>query len=149
LALMLLCAFVFTPVFAQQTLPKEPLTIAQDAAEHHFSVELAIEEDDRRRGLMFRRSLGADEGMLFLWDEPQAIGMWMKNTLIPLDMLFIDERGVVVHIARNTRPLSLDVISPGRPVSAVLELKGGRAAELGITPGARVVHEAFSDGPPR
>jgi uncharacterized membrane protein (UPF0127 family) len=87
---------------------------------------------------MFVRSLGDDEGMLFPYDPPQAVAFWMKNTLIPLDMLFIRADGTIARIEANTAPLSLDPVPAGEVVAAVLELAGGRSAELGITAGAKV-----------
>lgn len=87
---------------------------------------------------MFRHSLAPDEGMIFPYDPPQPVGFWMKNTLIPLDMLFIGTDQRVGRIAADVPPLSLDTVPSGIPVSAVLELRGGRAAELGIAVGDRV-----------
>ena len=87
---------------------------------------------------MFRRALPPDEGMVFPYDPPQPVGFWMKNTLIPLDMLFIGADQRVGRIAADVPPLSLDTVPSGIPVTAVLELRGGRAAELGISVGDRV-----------
>jgi len=84
---------------------------------------------------MFRRALAPDEGMIFPYDPPQPVGFWMKNTLIPLDMVFIGADQRVGRIAANVPPLSLDTVPSGIPVTAVLELRGGRAAELGISVG--------------
>lgn len=89
-------------------------------------------------GLMFRRSLAPDRGMLFPFAEPQYAAFWMKNTLIPLDMIFIRKDGTIARIAPMTTPMSLDPVPAGEPVVAVLEIKGRRAAELGIRPGDRV-----------
>ena len=87
---------------------------------------------------MFRRALPPDEGMVVPYDPPQPVGFWMKNTLIPLDMLFIGADQRVGRIAADVPPLSLDTVPSGIPVTAVLELRGGRAAELGISVGDRV-----------
>jgi len=84
---------------------------------------------------MFRKSLAGDRGMIFPYNPPVDATFWMKNTLIPLDMLFIRGDGTVVRIAANTSPLSLTPVPAGEPVSAVLEIRGGRAAELGISEG--------------
>jgi len=92
---------------------------------------------------MFRESLPKDGGMLFDFGAPQQATIWMKNTLIPLDILFIDEDGDVVAIARNAVPQSLRLITPGVPVKGVLEINGGAAAEFGINPGDKVVHPMF------
>ena len=87
---------------------------------------------------MYRKSLGPAEGMIFPYDPPQDVGFWMKNTLIPLDMIFIRADGTIARIAANTVPHSLEPNVSGEPVAAVLEIRGGRAAELGIKPGDRV-----------
>jgi hypothetical protein len=122
----------------------EPLSIvAAGGKTHAFQVEIADSPAETERGLMNRRELGADRGMLFDFGEPRETGMWMKNTLIPLDMLFIDTDGTVLAIAENARPHSERIISPGFPVKAVLEINGGKAAALGIRPGDRVQHRIF------
>lgn len=122
-----------------------PLTIVTSDAAHTFSVEVANDRDEISFGLMERESMDADKGMLFDFNPPREPGMYMKNTLIPLDMLFIAEDGYVEMIARNTVPGSLRTISPGIPVRAVLELNGGLAAELGILPGDTVQHPLFGN----
>lgn len=115
-----------------------PLTITQDGKEHRFRVEVARTSAEQAHGLMFRTEMGPNEGMLFPTDRPQARSFWMKNTVIPLDLLFIGQDGLVSNIAANAVPYSLEPIPSSGPVIAVLELNGGRAAELGIRPGARV-----------
>lgn len=137
--------FVSAPAFAQDALETSPLTIESDGETHAFTVELANDPEEISYGLMNRESLGADAGMLFDFGNPREPAMWMKNTLIPLDMLFMTSDGNVVMIARNTVPGSLRTISPGMPVKAVLELNGGRAAELGIEPGDTVIHPVFGN----
>ena len=124
----------------------EPLTIVTRAGRHAFSVEVARNDADRAQGLMFRRSLAPDRGMLFDFGggPPQPIAMWMKNTYIPLDMVFIRPNGTIARVAENAEPLSTRVISSGEPVSAVLEVAGGTAARLGIRPGDTVEHPLFS-----
>ena len=87
---------------------------------------------------MFRQSLAPDRGMIFPLDPPRAAGFWMKNTLIPLDMIFVRPDGTIANIAENTVPLSLDPVTSVGEVAAVLEIAGGRAAELGIAAGDRV-----------
>jgi|SRR5690348_10214781 len=96
---------------------------------------------------MFYRSLAADQGMIFPFDPPQNVGFWMKNTLIPLDMLFIRADGTIARIV-TAKPLDETNIPAGEPVAAVLELRGGRAAELGIQVGDKVVWGAISRAPP-
>jgi hypothetical protein len=107
---------------------------------HRFRVELAESPSQRMQGLQGRRTLDADAGMLFVFDAPSVAAMWMKNTYIPLDMLFLDEVGNIVAIAENTRPMSVQPIQPPEPVKAVLELNAGTAARLGIKLGDRVLH---------
>ncbi len=108
-----------------------------------FTVELADDPQSRAIGLMFRPSMPPDHGMLFDYHREQLVTMWMKNTLIPLDMLFIAGDGRIVHIAMRTVPRSLAVISSGRPVRAVLELNAGTAEAKGIRTGDFVRHGIF------
>ena len=125
----------------QSGLPIESLQIVtHDGHVHRFKVEIADNDASRERGLMFRKSLAPDAGMLFDFKSPQDVAFWMKNTLIPLDMLFIDEHGVVVNVAANATPLSEVNIPSAAPALGVLEIRGGRAAEIGVKPGD-VVHE--------
>jgi uncharacterized membrane protein (UPF0127 family) len=119
-------------------LEQVPVTIrTQSGAVHRFVAQVARSPSEQAMGLMFRESLGSQEGMIFPYDPPQEVGFWMKNTLIPLDMLFIRSDGRIARIADNTVPHSLDPVMSGEPVAAVLEIRGGRAAELGIRPGDR------------
>jgi len=134
-------AFLAQSAFAQLTV--SPLTIRTDEASHAFTVEIADTAEEIRDGLMFRESLAPEAGMLFDFGEVRPASMWMKNTLIPLDMLFMDAEGQVIAIARNAVPGSLRSLGPGVPVRAVLEIPGGRAKELGITPGDTVEHPIF------
>ena len=105
---------------------------------HRFTVEVARTEAQQAQGLMNRETLAPDRGMIFPYDPPVQASFWMKNTLIPLDMVFIRADGSIARIEANTVPLSLDPVPAGEPVGAVLELAGGRAAELGIAAGAKV-----------
>lgn len=136
-------AFLLQAAFAQ--LDVTPLSVNSGGDTHEFTVEIADTPEAIQQGLMFRESLAPDAGMLFDFGMTRQAGMWMKNTLIPLDMLFILEDGRVVAIARNAQPGSLRSINPGVPVRAVLELAGGRAAELSIQPGDTVVHPVFGN----
>lgn len=122
-----------------------PLTIVSGETTHAFTVEVANDREEISFGLMEREAMDADKGMLFDFDPPREPSMYMKNTLISLDMLFIAEDGAIEMIARNTVPGSLRTISPGVPVRAVLELNGGLAAELGIQPGHEVQHPLFGN----
>ena len=120
---------------AQTGLRQVPLTIRSANGDHRFSVEVAATPEQQERGLMFRKSLAGNRGMIFPYNPPVEATFWMKNTLIPLDLIFIRSDGTIVRIAANTIPLSLAPVPAGEPVSAVLEIRGGRAAELGISEG--------------
>ena len=121
----------------------EPLTIVSQSGRHAFAVEVARSDADRAQGLMYRRSMPPDRGMLFDFQRVQPLSMWMQNTYIPLDMLFIRADGTIARIAENAEPLSTRTIPSGEPVLAVLELNGGTAARLGIKAGDRVEHPIF------
>jgi uncharacterized membrane protein (UPF0127 family) len=122
----------------------EPLAIViKSGARQAFQVEVARNEADRAQGLMYRRSMPPDHGMLFDFGKVEPVAMWMQNTYMPLDMLFIRPDGSVARIAANTEPLSTRTIPSGEPVLAVLELNAGTAARLGIKPGDRVEHTLF------
>jgi uncharacterized protein len=122
----------------------EPLAIVTKAgARHEFQVEVARNDADRAQGLMYRRSMAADRGMLFDFARVEPVAMWMQNTYISLDMLFIRPDGTIARIAENTEPLSTRTISSGEPVLGVLELIAGSAKRLGLHPGDRVQHPLF------
>ena len=120
-----------------------PLAIASGSGRHAFEVEVMRTEAQRSRGLMYRKSMAAEHGMLFNFDAPQPINMWMKNTYLSLDMMFIRPDGTIARIAADTEPLSTAIIPSNEPVIAVLELNAGTAAKLGIRAGDRVEHEMF------
>jgi uncharacterized protein len=128
-----------------QQFPISELTIISATGPHRFKVELAETPAQMMQGLMFRTSLAPDAGMLFDYRRPTPATMWMRNTFIPLDMLFVDERGRIVNIHERAVPRSDDVIAAAEPVRAVIELNGGTAARLGIEPGDRVVHPIFGN----
>lgn len=111
---------------------------------HSFTVEFVANDADRAKGLMFRRELPEGRGMLFDFQREQDIAMWMENTYIPLDMIFINADGRIRRIAENTEPLSTKIIPSGGPVRGVLEVIGGTARKFGIKPGDRVAHPIFS-----
>lgn len=138
--LLSLLIFPFSFAAAQET---EVAIVNFGGASHQFTVEIADDPEEITTGLMFRDSLAPDAGMLFDFGAPREANMWMKNVTLPLDMLFIDPKGVVVAIARDAVPGSERRINPGVPVKAVLELNGGRAFELGIEPGAVISHPIF------
>ena len=121
----------------------EPLDILSADKRHAFRVEVMRTNEDRGRGLMFRRSMPADHGMLFDFERDQIVLMWMKNTYLPLDMLFVLADGRIHRIEANTEPESEKTISSGVAVRAVLELNAGSAARLGLKPGDRLVHPMF------
>ena len=129
--------------------PTTPLTLETARGRFAFMVEMAETPSTWRQGLQKRPHLAADAGMLFNFQQPRVISMWMKDTLISLDMIFIDERGVVVNVAENTVPLSLATISSDGPALAVLEVNAGTVAKLGVRPGDRVLHPAVRRGKAR
>ena len=119
-------------------LEQVPLTITSSNKTHRFTVELAQTAEEQATGLMNRSSLGPDRGMVFPFDPPREASFWMKNTLIPLDMIFIRADGTIANIAANTVPLSLQPVFSEGTVAAVLEIAGGRSMELGIKAGDTV-----------
>lgn len=119
------------------------VVIATSTGERVFNVEVADTPEAREKGLMHRTSMPRDQGMLFDFGRTDVVEMWMKNTYIPLDMIFIRADGVIASVAQNTTPHSLSIISSQTPVRAVLELNGGLAGELGIKPGDRLVKPRF------
>lgn len=124
----------------------EKLEFVTRSGVHAFSVEVMRTPDQQAKGLMFRRYMPDDRGMLFAFGRNEPIYMWMKNTYIPLDMIFIDRAGKVVTIAADTEPFSEKTIPSGGPVWAVVELNAGVAARIGLAVGDRVRHPVFSGG---
>lgn len=120
------------------------LEIVSRTGVHTFAVELAVTDEERQKGLMFRRELPEGRGMLFDFKQDLNVTMWMKNTYIPLDMIFIRADGRIQRIAENTEPESTKIIAAGAPVRAVLEVIGGTAKKLGIRPGDRVAYPFLS-----
>ncbi len=120
-------------------LEQVPLTIRKaDGTEHRFTVEVARSPEQQQQGLMNRSSLAPNAGMIFPQEPVRPASFWMKNTLIPLDIIFVRSDGTIANIAENTVPLSLDPVVSVEPVALVLELAGGRAAELGVKAGDKV-----------
>jgi len=119
------------------------LEIVSQSGVHVFSVELATTDEERERGLMFRKELPDGRGMLFDFETERSVAMWMKNTLIPLDMIFIRADGRIANIAESTEPMSTRIIPSRGVVRAVLEVAGGTAKRLGIEVGDRVAHPMF------
>ncbi len=123
---------------SERRLKNSTVTILSKIGHHEFHVEIAKTIPQQRLGLMYRRSLAHDAGMLFIYSVPQILKMWMKNTLLPLDILFIDTKGLIVSIKERAMPGSLQTISSGKSAIAVLELNGGTVSRLKILPGDRV-----------
>jgi len=131
------------PQAGNEEFPRSALQIHASAGPSWFNIRIADTPAHQELGLMFVSRLPSDEGMLFPQDQPRIMSMWMKNTLIPLDMLFIDTRGRIVCLLANARPESLDILSCDKPVKAVLEIGGGEAQRRGIKVGDVVVHSTF------
>ena len=123
---------------SEHGLQEVPLSIMSSEAVHRFTVELAQTAEEQARGLMFRTELQPDAGMVFPFAKDRIASFWMKNTVIPLDIIFVRRDGTIESIAANTVPYSLDPVQSREPVAAVLEIAGGRAAELGIAPGDKI-----------
>ena len=122
---------------------EQALEIVTRSGVYTFTIELAATDEERSKGLMFRRELPEGRGMLFDFKQDMNVTMWMKNTYIPLDMIFIRADGRIQRIAENTEPESTKIIAAGAPVRAVLEVIGGTAKKLGIKAGDRVAHPLF------
>ena len=134
-------AFGTTGAFAQCS--ADVVELRGDWGEARFRVEVADEPAERSQGLMFRESMPLGAGMIFFYEAPQRAGFWMKNTLIALDMLFVDQFGTVQRIHENAIPEDETVIEGGNDVLAVLELNGGMAKSMGLTVGSQLKHPSF------
>ena len=121
----------------------QPLEIATKSGVHVFMVELAENDEQRARGLMFRKELPEGQGMLFDFKRDMEISMWMENTYVSLDMIFVLADGRILRVAENTQPLSRATVSSGGPVRAVLEVLAGTTRKLGIAPGDTIAHPMF------
>lgn len=126
----------------------DSVTLRGEWGKARFSVEVADDTAERAKGLMHRRSLPLSAGMLFIYERPQPLNFWMRNTLIPLDLLFIDERGVVQKIHHSAKPLDETPIPGGDDLLSVLEINGGLSKRLGITEGSEIRHPAFAGNAP-
>lgn len=136
---------VAVAVAQSRGMKRMPLSILAGGKKHDFVVEMAVTDKEQERGLMFRRSMPSNAGMLFDYKRPQIITMWMRNTLLPLDMIFIDADGKIINIAQRTVPGSLDTISSKQPALAVLEVNGGTVSRLKIKAGDTVIHPIFGN----
>lgn len=123
----------------------EPVVLISETGRHTINAEIADTPGTRATGLMFRRSLAPDAGMLFIYDAPQNVTMWMKNTYISLDMIFADASGTIIRIARETEPFSTDIIESGGQAKVVLEVAAGTAKRLKLKPGDRLEHPSVSE----
>jgi len=132
------------PGAAGDEFPRSALEILSASGRNWFNIRIADTEARRELGLMFVTQLPTDEAMLFPEEKPQIMSMWMKNTLIPLDMLFIDKRGQIACVIENAKPQSLEILSCDKPVRAVLEIGGGEAQRRGIRVGDRVHYALFN-----
>ncbi len=121
----------------------EGLEVTTSSGFHHFEVEIAADEPSREKGLMFRKFMPADRGMLFEFDKDMPLTFWMKDTVLSLDLVFIDSHGIVENVAADAEPMSESVIGSAAPARAVLELNAGVAAAIGLKPGDRVAHPFF------
>jgi uncharacterized membrane protein (UPF0127 family) len=143
--LVALVATAFAPAARLPAQELQQLEIASKTGVHIFGVEMAVTPEEQARGLMFRRELPEMQGMLFDFHSEQPTSFWMKNTYVPLDMIFIRRDGRILRIEANTQPLSEALVPPDGPVTvrAVLEVIAGTAKKLGIAPGDRVIHPIF------
>ena len=137
----MLCAFTGLEAQAASI---QPLEIVTKSGVHVFSVEMATTEEEKTTGLMYRKELADGKGMLFDFSPEQEVSMWMKNTYIPLDMIFIRADGRILCIAQNTEPMSTKIIPSGGLAKGVLEVIAGTAQKYGIQPGDRVGHPLFN-----
>lgn len=144
IALVAALAMCVAPAFAADQVP---LLIHAGGSTYKFEVEIADTADERAQGLMFREHLDPNEGMLFLYPTEKPVAFWMKNTPLPLDMIFIDGTGRIVHVAAMAKPFDTSPISSEGPTKAVLEIIGGSAGQLGIKPGDLVEWPAQSAAP--
>lgn len=139
---LLLAGFIGMAMAVAPTPPKfpsAPLTITTKAGTvHSFTVEVAVNDAQREYGLMFRTEMAADHGMIFDFQQPQTVRMWMENTVLPLDMLFLDAGGTVTHIVENAVPYSQTIINSNGPVTYVIELNGGMVKKLALNVGDKV-----------
>ena len=144
LMLLAACAGAGAPRDAKGD-PLEPLTVTTASGEHRFMVEIADDDAERQRGLMEREPLPDDRGMLFQFPDVAERAFWMSNTPSALDIIYIDPRGRIVSIAKNATPYSEELIPSNGPASGVLELRAGRADEIGARPGDKVTHPFFAE----
>jgi uncharacterized protein len=143
-AITVVCAAILLGGSTARAASVQPLEIVTKSGVHVFSVEMATTEEEKTTGLMYRKELADGKGMLFDFSPEQEVSMWMKNTYIPLDMIFIRADGRILRIAENTEPLSTKIIPSRGLAKGVLEVIAGTAQKYGIAPGDRVAHPLFN-----
>lgn len=146
-AFMALFLFLGSGIFAQLRFETEPLVIHTSNGERKFTVELALDPQQRQQGLMFRKTMAPDAGMLFDFGGSRDVAMWMKNTDLPLDMLFIDRTGQITHIHEGAKPQDETIISSEGPVKFVLELNAGAVKTNGIKVGDKIRSKQIGNAP--
>lgn len=145
LVFMVLASMLIAPA-AEAKFRKDKLTLKTASGEHVIEIEIAMTSEEKSLGLMYRTTVPRNTGMLFPYDRPQELTMWMRNTYASLDMLFIKADGTIHRIEYGTEPMSERVIASRGPVTAVLELAAGEAKRLAVMPGDRVLHATFKAG---
>jgi uncharacterized membrane protein (UPF0127 family) len=144
LAALIILISAALPLNAQvASFERGELTIISGEEPHHFTIELAVTPAQQEQGLMFRSTMAPDAGMLFLYETPRILTMWMKNTILPLDMVFFGADGRIMHLVKRAVPGSLSIISSGEPARAVLELNGGTIERLHLKLGDRIDYPGF------
>jgi hypothetical protein len=144
LLILVLLGLPFLAAVHAPAAEKGTLEIVTKSGVRPFSVELAVTDEERAKGLMFRKEIPEGYGMLFDFKQDQMVTMWMKNTYVSLDMIFIRDDGRIARVAESTEPLSERIIASGSPVRAVLEVVGGTAKKYGIAAGDRVAYPIFN-----
>ena len=141
-----LIGFALSVASAALACSEDRVALRGDWGKATFTVEIADDAEERAEGLMFREAMPQSAGMLFLYERPQPVAFWMKNTLIPLDMIFVDQTGTVQHVHENAIPGDLTGIPGGDNIIAVLEINGGLSETFGIEAGSQMQHPLFQDG---
>ncbi|MCL5777865.1 DUF192 domain-containing protein [Limibaculum sp. FT325] len=136
------------PATGSEVCAPDRVSVLAPAGPVRYRVEIADDPDEQAQGLMFRTSMDQDAGMLFIFPEPRQATFWMKNTILPLDIVFIDATGLILNIAERTTPFSEATLPSQGQALAVLEVNAGEAARHGFGPGSQVVHPAFAAAPP-
>lgn len=145
-SIAVLTYLIILPKFiSASAMPVDTVTLHTASGDHKIQVEIADNDATQAKGLMFRKELADDHGMLFIYKEEDEMHMWMKNTFIPLDMVFIKANGTIFHIVKEAEPFSENVISSGEPGLAVLELKGGISDRIQLKPGDTISHRFFKN----